>query len=188
MTETPNPYILDADTMTGEMRPIRQAVLALGSNLGERFATLQGAVEALLDTPEVKVVSVSPVYETKPVDAPAGSRDFLNIVLLVDTTLSVHTLLDRCLAVEDAFGRARDQVPHAPRTLDVDLVVVGDRVVSDDELALPHPHAHQRAFVLKPWLDVDPDGYIPGAGHVADLLESISTSGVTRRDDLQLVL
>lgn len=188
MTETPNPYILDADTMTGEMRPIRQAVLSLGSNLGERFATLQGAVDALLDTPEVKVVSVSSVYETRPVDAPAESRNFLNAVLLIDTTLSVHTLLDRCLAVEDAFGRDRDETPHAPRTLDVDLVVVGDRVVADEELSLPHPHAHERAFVLLPWLDVDPDGYIPGVGHVADLIESVDTSGVKPRDDLQLVL
>ncbi len=188
MTETPNPYILDADTMTGEMRPIRQAVLSLGSNLGERFATLQGAVEALLDTPEVKVVSVSPVYESKPVGAPPGSRDFLNAVLLVDTTLSVHTLLDRCRAVEDAFGRERVRVRNAPRTLDVDLVVVGDRVVCDDKLALPHPRAHERAFVLRPWLDLDPDGYIPQAGHVADLVESVDHSGVTRRDDLELVL
>jgi hypothetical protein len=107
MTETPNPYIVDADTMTGEMRPIRQAVLSLGSNVGERLATLQGAVDALLDTPEVKVVSVSPVYETQPVDAPAGSGDFLNAVLLLDTTLSVHTLLDRCGADETASGTLR---------------------------------------------------------------------------------
>ena len=188
MTETPNPYIVDADTMTGEMRPIRQAVLSLGSNLGERFATLQGAVDALLDTPEVKVVSVSPVYETQPVDAPAGSGDFLNAVLLLDTTLSVHTLLDRCWAVEDAFGRRRDGVRHAPRTLDVDLIVVGDRVVDDPHLVLPHPHAHERAFVLQPWLDVDSDGWLPGVGHVADLLAAMDLSGLTRRDDLPLVL
>jgi 2-amino-4-hydroxy-6-hydroxymethyldihydropteridine diphosphokinase len=188
VTETPNPYIVDADTMTGEMRPIRQAVLSLGSNLGDRIATLQGAVDALLDTPEVKVVSVSPVYETAPVDAPAGSGDFLNAVLLVDTTLSVHTLLDRCRTVEYAFGRERERVPHAPRTLDVDLIVVGDRVVDDAELVLPHPHAHERAFVLQPWLDIDSDGWIPGVGHVADLLAGLDSSGVVRRDDLPLVL
>ena len=188
MTETPNPYIVDADTMTGEMRPIRQAVLSLGSNLGDRVATLQGAVDALLDTPEVKVVSVSPVYETTPVDAPDGSGDFLNAVLLLDTTLSVHTLLERCRAVEYAFGRERERVPHAPRTLDVDLIVVGDRVVDDAELVLPHPHAHERVFVLQPWLDIDSDGWIPEAGHVADLLAGLDRSGVVRRDDLQLVL
>ena len=70
MTETPNPYIIDADTLTGEMHPIRRAVLALGSNLGERMASLQGAVDSLADTPDVWVTAVSPVYETEPVDAP----------------------------------------------------------------------------------------------------------------------
>ena len=72
MTETPNPHIVDADTLTGEMRPIRQLVVSLGSNLGDRIDNLQGAVRALADTPEVWVTGVSPVYETAPVDAPAG--------------------------------------------------------------------------------------------------------------------
>ena len=75
MTETPNPHIIDADTLTGEMRPIRRAVLALGSNLGERMASLQGAVNALADTPDVWVTGVSPVYETEPVDCPRRLRD-----------------------------------------------------------------------------------------------------------------
>ena len=157
MTETPNPYIRDADTMTGEMRPIRQAVLALGSNLGERFNTLQGAINALADTPEVKVVSVSPVYESPAVDAPEGSRDFLNAVLLVDTTLSVHTLLERAHAVESAFGRVRGGTVNEPRTLDVDLIVVGERIADDPDLVLPHPRVHERAFVLRPWLDIEPE-------------------------------
>src|SRR5690349_17855292 len=133
VTETPNPHIIDADTLTGEMRPIRRAVLALGSNLGDRLASLQGAVEAIADTPDVWVTAVSPVYETDPVDAPEGSDDYLNAVLLVDTTLAAHRLLDRALAVEDAFDRERSEVRNAPRTLDIDLVVVGDRR-SDDEL------------------------------------------------------
>lgn len=188
MTETPNPYILDADTMTGEMRPIRQAVLSLGSNLGDRFTTLTGAVNALADTPEVKVVSVSPVYETAPVDAPEDSRDFLNAVLLIDTTLSVHTLLERAHAVESAFGRERTGVVNEPRTLDVDLVVVGERLAQDDDLELPHPRAHERAFVLRPWLDVDPEAYIPGQGLVVDLLEDLDQSGLKHRDDLEIML
>ena len=74
MTETPNPHIIDADTLTGEMRPIRRAVLSIGSNLGERLTALQGAVNALADTPDVWVTGVSPVYETEPVDAPEGSE------------------------------------------------------------------------------------------------------------------
>ncbi len=187
MTESPTPYVLDADTMTGGMRPIRQAVLAFGSNLGDRLNRLQGGVAALEDTPEVTMVAVSSVYETDPVGAPEGSGKFLNAVVLIDTTLTVHTLLDRALAIEDAFGRVRAEA-NAPRTLDVDLVVVGDRVCSDDSLILPHPRAHERGFVLTPWLEIDPEGEIPGKGFVADLIGAVDTSGVTRRGDLELVL
>jgi len=185
VTETPNPNIIDADTLTGEMRPIRRAVLALGSNLGERMATLQGAVGAIADTPDVWVTAVSPVYETEPVDAPEGSEPFLNAVLLLDTTLAAHRLLDRALAVEDAFDRERGEVRNAPRTLDIDLIVVGDRR-SDDELVLPHPRAHERAFVLQPWHDLEPDAELAEAGPVAELLAGLDASVVTRRDDLVL--
>lgn len=187
MTESPTPYELDADTMTGGMRPIRQAVIAVGSNLGERLNRLQGAVSALADTPEVQVVSVSSVYETEPVDAPQGSGAFLNAVVLIDTTLTVHTLLDRAQAIEDAFGRDRGE-KNGPRTLDVDLIVVGDRVADDDSLTLPHPRAHERGFVLVPWLEIDPEGEIPGKGFVADLVGDVDTSGVVRREDLEILL
>jgi 2-amino-4-hydroxy-6-hydroxymethyldihydropteridine diphosphokinase len=187
VTEAPTPYVLDADTMTGGMRPIRQAVLSLGSNLGERHAKLQGAVSALEDTPEVTVVAISSVYETDPVDAIEGSGKFLNAVVLIDTTLTVHTLLDRALAIEDAFGRERSE-PGAPRTLDVDLIVVGPRVADDESLKLPHPRAHERGFVLVPWLEIDPEGEIPGRGFVADLLEGIDTKGVHKREDLEIIL
>ena len=88
MTETPNPNIVDTDTLTGEMHPIRRAVLSLGSNLGERMASLQGAVDSLADTPDVWVTAVSSVYETDPVDCPPRApKDFLNAVVLIDTTL-----------------------------------------------------------------------------------------------------
>ena len=188
MTETPNPHIVDSDTLTGDLRPIRTAVLSLGSNLGDRFATLQGAVEALADTPDVKVVAVSSVYETAPVGAPDGSKTFLNAVLLVDTTLSTATLLERALAVEAAFGRERS-VPNAPRTLDVDLIVVGNRVADDDGkdgLTLPHPRAAERAFVLVPWHEIDQQAQLPGHGTVADLIRELDTDGVVRRTDLTL--
>ena len=188
MTETPNPHIVDADTMTGEMRPIRRAVLSMGSNLGERLANLQGALSALVDTPEVTVVDVSPVYESAPVDAPDGSPDFLNLVVAVDTTLSPHTLLDRALAIEDAFGRQRPVERNAPRTLDVDVVSIGDSKISDDDLVLPHPRAHLRAFVLRPWHDVDPEGFLPGQGWVVDLLAELEAPEPTRRDDLSVAI
>lgn len=188
MTETPNPHIIDADTLTGEMRPIRRTVLALGSNLGERMENLQGAVRALADTPDVWVTSVSPVYESEPVDAPEGSGPYLNAVVLADTTLAATRLLDRALAIEDAYGRERSEVRNAPRTLDVDLIVVGDRRADDDTLHLPHPRAAERAFVLRPWHDLEPDATIPTRGAIAELLDAVDESGITRRDDLHLEL
>jgi 2-amino-4-hydroxy-6-hydroxymethyldihydropteridine diphosphokinase len=188
MTESPNPNIVDADTLTGDMRPIRRAVLSIGSNLGDRLFHLQGAVDALGDTPEVWLTGVSPIYETAPVDAPQESADFLNVVVTVDTTLSAATLLDRALAIEAAYGRERGVMRNAPRTLDVDLIVVGDRRSDDEHLVLPHPRAAERAFVLVPWLDLETDAQIPGQGPVAELVEKVGRDGVTRRDDLALVL
>jgi len=187
VTETPNPNIIDADTLTGEMRPIRRTVVSLGSNLGDRFANLQGAVDALADTPDVWVTGVSGVYETDPVGAPEGSDTFLNAVVLFDTTLSASRLVDRALAVEDAFGRERTEL-NGPRTLDVDLIVVGDRRSNEDWLRLPHPRAAERAFVLQPWYDLEPDAEIPDYGTVAELLAKVGSDGVRRRDDLALEL
>jgi 2-amino-4-hydroxy-6-hydroxymethyldihydropteridine diphosphokinase len=189
VTETPNPHIIDADTLTGEMRPIRRAVLSLGSNLGERFSALQGALDAIADTPDVWVTGVSAVYETEPIDSPGEAGLFLNAVVLADTTLSAQRLLDRALAIEDAFDRQRAaDVKNSPRTLDIDLIVVGDRVSDTDELRLPHPRVGERAFVLKPWFDLEPDAEVPGLGTVADLLEKAGEAGVVRRDDLVLDL
>ena len=188
MTETPNPHIVDADTLTGEMHPIRRCVLAIGSNLGDRMGSLQGAVNSLADTPEVWLTAVSPVYETEAVDAPEDSKTFLNAVILIDTTLSARTLLDRALAIEDAFGRERTGVRGEPRTLDVDLIVVGDRRANDEDLVLPHPKAHERAFVLAPWHDVEPDAEIPDFGPVAKLLEQVGEQGIAKREDLSLDL
>ena len=188
MTESPNPHIVDADSLTGEMHPIRRAVVSIGSNLGERRNNLQGAVDSLADTPEVWVTAVSPVYETSPVEAPEGSKHFLNAVVCLDTTLSARTLLERALAVESAYGRERDGERNAPRTLDVDLIVLGDRRTSEEDLVLPHPRASQRAFVLVPWLDVESDAEIPGVGPVAELVESVGREGVTLREDIELEL
>ncbi len=185
MTETPHPLTLDADTLTGEMRPIRRCVISLGSNLGDRLAKLQGAVDSLADTPDVWVTAVSSVYETEPVDAPEGSESFLNAVVLIDTTLSAQVLLERAQAIENAFARERGEVRNAPRTLDVDLIVVGDRRSETAELTLPHPRAHERAFVLLPWSEVEPDATLDDVP-VADLLAKTGTDGVVRREDLDL--
>lgn len=186
MTETPNPNIPDANTLTGEMHPIRRVVVALGSNLGERFAALQGAVDALADTPDFFVTGVSPVYETDPVDAAPDSPKFLNAIVLADTTLPAARLMERALAVEDAFDRERSEIRNAPRTLDVDLIVVGDRRADDEFLQLPHPRGHERAFVLQPWHDLEPDAVFLDHGSIAELLAGLDASGITKRDDLVL--
>src|SRR6476469_581372 len=184
MTETPNPNIVDADALTGEMHPIRRVVVALGSNLGERLSSLQGAVDALADTPDFFVTGVSPVYETEPVDSPEDSGPYLNAVVLADTTLPAARLMERALAIEDAYERERSEVRNAPRTLDVDLIVVGDRRSDEPALRLPHPRAAERGFVLRPWLDLEPDAEFPDLGPVAELLEKADDTGMTRRDDL----
>jgi 2-amino-4-hydroxy-6-hydroxymethyldihydropteridine diphosphokinase len=186
VTETPSPYVIDADTLSGGLKPIRQVILSLGSNLGDREANLQGGVDALRDTPDVVVVDVSPVYETQPI-GPEESGPYLNIVLLADTTLSVDTLLDRAHAVEQAFGREYE-APGAPRTLDVDLITFGKKTIETAELTVPHPRAHERAFVLAPWLDIEPDAVLPGVGPVADLLAKVGSDGVKKLDDLTIEL
>jgi 2-amino-4-hydroxy-6-hydroxymethyldihydropteridine diphosphokinase len=186
VTESPNPNIVDTDTITGEMHPIRRAVISIGSNVGERRYNLQGAVDSLADTPEVWVTAVSSVYETEPIDSPDGAREFLNAIVLLDTTLSARTLLERALAVEAAYGRDRTGERNEPRTLDVDLIVVGDRRADEEDLMLPHPRAAERAFVLVPWLELEPQADIPGAGPVAELLEKTGREGVTLREDIEL--
>jgi 2-amino-4-hydroxy-6-hydroxymethyldihydropteridine diphosphokinase len=186
VTESPNPNIVDTDTITGEMHPIRRAVVSIGSNVGDRLTNLQGALDSLADTPEVWLTAVSSVYETAPVDAPDGSQDFLNAIVLLDTTLSARTLLERALAVEAAYGRERSGERNEPRTLDVDLIVVGDRRADEEDLTLPHPRAAERAFVLVPWLELEPEAEIPGAGPVVELIEKTGREGVTLREDIEL--
>jgi 2-amino-4-hydroxy-6-hydroxymethyldihydropteridine diphosphokinase len=163
------------------------AVVALGSNLGNRLETLQGAVDALEDTPGVRIRAVSPVYETDGVGGPEGQPTYLNAVLVLRTTLPPHSLLERANAVEDAFGRVRE-VRWGSRTLDVDILAYEGVVEESATLTLPHPRAHERAFVLAPWLDLDPAAEIPGAGPVAELLGAVGTAGVRQRDDLSLHL
>jgi 2-amino-4-hydroxy-6-hydroxymethyldihydropteridine diphosphokinase len=164
----------------------RRAVLALGSNEDDRPAILQGAVAALASTPGLAVVAVSPVYETDPVGGPE-QPDYLNAVVLVEGDLDPRALLERSLAVEAAFARVRD-VRWGPRTLDVDVVAVGDLRVDEPDLVVPHPRAAERPFVLVPWLDVDPEAVLPGAGRVADLAAGLDRTGVRSRDDLVLVV
>ncbi|GGL88986.1 2-amino-4-hydroxy-6-hydroxymethyldihydropteridine diphosphokinase [Streptomyces fumigatiscleroticus] len=166
----------------------QRAVISIGSNLGNRLENLQGAVDALEDTPGVRVKAVSPVYETEPWGVEPGSQpSYLNAVVLLKTTLPPASLLERAQAVEEAFHRVRDE-RWGPRTLDVDIVAYADVVSDDPRLTLPHPRAHERAFVLAPWHDVEPQAALAGHGAVAELLGTVARDGVAPRADLELRL
>ena len=160
-------------------------VLALGSNLGDRQDILQGAVDAIVGLPGVRVTAVSPVYQTVPVGGPA-QPDYLNAVVLADAALPARELLDRLHEIEAAFDRVR-LVRWGPRTLDIDIIVFDSERSDDPELTLPHPRAHERAFVLAPWHDVDPGAALPGHGPVAEVLAKAGHSDI-RRSNLSLVI
>ena len=156
----------------------RRTVIAMGSNLGDRLDYLQGGLDGLFDTPRIKFLAVSPVYQTAPVGGPE-QPDYLNAVVIAETSMPAQAVLERCLSLEDAFGRVRDE-RWGPRTLDLDLIIYGDEVSNSPGLTLPHPRAHERAFVLAPWHDADPQAQLPGYGPVADLLAALGTDGIVR--------
>ncbi|WP_406285222.1 2-amino-4-hydroxy-6-hydroxymethyldihydropteridine diphosphokinase [Embleya sp. NBC_00896] len=161
-----------------------RVVLALGSNLGNRLETLQGAIDEIADTPGVSLTRVSPVYETAPVGGPEQGTYF-NAVVELRTLLTPDLVLERGNSVEEAFQRVRVE-RWGPRTLDVDVIWFENVVQDDPRLTLPHPRAHERSFVLAPWHDIDPEAEVPGHGRVADLLAQVGLEGVHRRDDLEL--
>jgi 2-amino-4-hydroxy-6-hydroxymethyldihydropteridine diphosphokinase len=164
--------------------PARDVVLALGSNVGNRLAYLQGAIDSLCAG--LRCRAVSAVFQTAPVGGPEQD-DYLNAVLLAESCLPAAQILARCQLAEDEAGRVRT-VRWGPRTLDVDIIAIGTEVSADDRLTVPHPRAHERAFVLAPWLDLQPDAVLPGHGPIATLLAAVTTAGVVRRADLRLVV
>jgi 2-amino-4-hydroxy-6-hydroxymethyldihydropteridine diphosphokinase len=161
-----------------------RAVLAVGSNLGDRLSTLKGCVQAIGGLPDTDVLAISPVYETAPVGGPA-QPDYLNAVLIARTGLDPFGLLAATQRIEADFGRVRAE-RFGPRTLDIDIIAYADEVSGDPVLTLPHPRAHERAFVLAPWHDIDPGAILPGRGPVAGLLAGLGRGGVRRQPDLVL--
>jgi 2-amino-4-hydroxy-6-hydroxymethyldihydropteridine diphosphokinase len=169
-----------------------RALLSLGSNLGDRIGHLRSAVRGLEDV----LLVVSGVYETPP----WGDEDqppYLNAAVLVaDPAATPRDWLARARALEESAGRERDPArPFGPRTLDVDVIAVwsaaGEPVRSDDaELTLPHPRAYLRAFVLRPWIDIQPYGQLPGHGWLSDLLQeeplASDVMAIRPRPDLRL--
>lgn len=134
---------------------IRRVVIGLGSNLGDRAATIHEAVERLRADDELHVLELSPLYETAPVGGPSQG-DFLNAALLVLTALDAKLLLERLLGVEAALGRVRRE-KNGPRTIDLDILWIEGECLSDEALTVPHPRLAERAFALRPLLDVAPD-------------------------------
>jgi 2-amino-4-hydroxy-6-hydroxymethyldihydropteridine diphosphokinase len=173
---------------------VTRAVLSLGSNLGDREAHLRAAVRELSDA----IIVVSGVYETPPWGDP-DQPNYLNAaVLVVDPKRDAHGWLVEAGRLETAAGRVRDPARRfGPRTLDVDVIAVWDDdgapvIVADPDLTVPHPRAHLRAFVLRPWLDIQPYAQLSGHGWLSDLIRSDriadDLAGLRPREDIDLDL
>jgi len=154
---------------------VSRAVIALGANLGDRGSTLRAAAQAIVAVPGIRPVASS--HEVESVALTLDGLDdskprYRNGVVVVDTDLAPQDLLDALHRIEDDHGRTRE-VRWGDRTLDLDVVAIDDLRTDTATLTVPHPRAGERAFVLAPWLDADPEAVLPGVGRVADLLESI---------------
>lgn len=162
--------------MNVQLRRIEaDAVVAVGSNLGDREATFLAAVRALAESEGITVTAISTPIETvalRPEGEDADAPRYLNAVVLVRTTLAPRALLSLLHEIEREHGRVRAE-RWGDRTLDLDLVDYAGEQSTTDDLTLPHPRAHERAFVLGPWAEVAPDAVLPGHGRVADLLAGL---------------
>jgi 2-amino-4-hydroxy-6-hydroxymethyldihydropteridine diphosphokinase len=159
----------------------RDAFVALGSNLGDRPATLRRALDTLAEQPGVELVAYSSLYETDPV-GPPSQGPYLNAAARLRTTLSPRALLGVLLSIEAAAGRLRGPERNAARTLDLDLLLVGDVCVDEPGLTLPHPRLHERAFVLEPLAEIAGAVVHPGLGiTISALAERVRDPKAVRR-------
>lgn len=150
-----------------------RAYLALGSNIGDRIGYLRRALAALEEQPKIRLAAVSSVYETKPVGF-TNQADFINIVIAIDTSLEPDVLLDVTQHIEQMLHRKRD-IRWGPRTLDIDIILYGEAVVTETELTIPHPRMVERAFVLVPLMELAPHLVVPGTGKsVSQLMENVA--------------
>jgi 2-amino-4-hydroxy-6-hydroxymethyldihydropteridine diphosphokinase len=152
-----------------------RAFIGIGANLGDREATVARALELLAAEDGLELVAVSALRETDPVGYLEQPR-FLNGAAAVETDLPPRELLDRLLGIERALGRARDGERYGPRTIDLDLLVYGDREVDEPGLTVPHPRLAEREFALAPLAELDAELVIPGRGEVADLLRGLQSA------------
>jgi 2-amino-4-hydroxy-6-hydroxymethyldihydropteridine diphosphokinase len=148
------------------------AYVGLGSNLGDREATIGQALDALRAEPGIEVVAVSSLRETDPVGYLDQPR-FLNGAATLETRLEPQQVLAVLLRIERSLGRTREGPPLGPRTIDLDLLLYGDRVLSEAGLQVPHPRLHERRFVLEPLAELSPGLDVPGKGAVEALLAEL---------------
>jgi 2-amino-4-hydroxy-6-hydroxymethyldihydropteridine diphosphokinase len=156
------------------------AFVGIGSNQGDARGHVLGAFDELARLPDTYLTARSSLYRSAPVDAP-GQPDYVNAVAALDTELSAAQLFGALQDIEQRHGRERPY-PNAPRTLDLDLLTYGDTVLISPMLTLPHPRMHQRAFVLRPLLELDARAEVPGRGRAADLLAACADQRVERLD------
>jgi len=168
-----NPLCTDVNTRLGETL----AYIGIGGNLGDARATVEDAIARLARLPATRLLRISPLYRTAPVDA--GGDDYINAVAQLATTLPPHDLLRALQAIELDHGRQRPY-RNAPRTLDLDLLMMEQQVLDTPDLILPHPRMARRAFVLAPLLDIVPDLVIPGAGSARDCLARITDQPIRK--------
>lgn len=159
-------------------------VIAIGSNIGDRFAHLQFAVDQLAK--QMTLTNVSSVYVTAPVGGPEQD-DFYNAVVTAESEKNPQEILNYCHTIEEAAHRVRIE-RWGPRTLDVDLLAVDNITISSETLTLPHPRAHERGFVLVPWNEIDSEFELVGHGRIKDLVQEVETDGVTRNPDCVLTI
>jgi len=159
---------------------VTAAFVALGANLDDPMTQVSVAFTELAALPQTRLIKRSSLYRSAPAGAGYhGQPDFINAVAQVETALAPRALLDVLLALERAHGRVRE-FRNAPRTLDLDLLLYGDRQHHEPGLTLPHPRMHERAFVLAPLAEIAPQAQIPGRGRAADLLRGLDAAGVAR--------
>lgn len=157
---------------------VARAFIAFGANLGDPGEAYAFAMAEIAALPGTRICAHSALYRTTPIGV-SGQPDYINAVLAVETGLTAEALLDAILAIEQRRGRTRASF-RAPRTLDLDLLLYDQRVVTTPRLELPHPRMHKRAFVLIPLAEIAPDAHIPGHGPVSALLASVADQSVTR--------
>lgn len=147
-----------------------KVVIALGANLGEPRSQINSAIEAISGI--IKIKSVSSLYETLPFGVPDSQPNYLNAILIGETEFKPLDLMKALLEIENSLGRVRS-FQNAARVIDIDLIDLGGLFLESETLTLPHPRAHERRFVLEPWLEIDPAASLPGRGAIRELLEAI---------------